>query len=383
MSLSGNIDALFLTNTSSLTSEIGSIRNWIRLKLGEPVLTVELQNEQIDAFVEESIIEFSSEISKFKAKNSYLSLIGIKKTTNVQTISPMPSLNFIKRYVAQFGTDGNAGGNVNYNKAYFNTESGQTTYNLRDTLKDVNTNSSISLTGMLIPKMIYHSPTNGNYRYFDPMYGSNFFLYNEFSNKDAYAINSRMLYSMPLYEHLLRFQWFQNFDKLFKSQYKWNIIGENITLSPKPGGGIKIYVDWIDSVVLDETYGNYLSHIDENSLSAFTTDVTDIPFNNLLYEKINDFSKNWIRQYSLALSKETLGLIRGKMLSLPIPDAEVTLNYAELTIEGKEKQQSLKAELKEFLDSIVSSEALKREGEILDIADKYLNKTPISKIYIK
>jgi len=379
--ISAEFDALFLTNAGSLSSELGSIQNWVKYRLGAPVLTVELVDEQINAFAEESIMVYSSEIAKFKAKNSYLSSIGIKKNVNMEQKSPMPSLNFIKRYVAQFATDANAGGVVNYNKGYVDMVSGQTHYNLLTDLKDQSTGNTISLTGAFIPKVIYHSSQTPKNRYMDPAYGTNFLLYNEFGGKDAYAMQSKMLYSMPLYEHLLRFTWFANFNAIFKSKYKWNIIGTDLTLSPVPSTGVKLFIDWIDSVTLDNTFGDYLSQIDESSLSAFTTGITDIPYNNLTYSLLNDFSKNWIKQYTLALCKESLGLIRSKFLNVPIPDNEVTLNYSELLIEGKEQQSGLKDELREFLNSIVSSEALKRESDILDVSEKYLKLTPISKIY--
>jgi len=380
-----DFNALFLTSSSSIASisaELGSIQTWIKYRLGEPLLNVELDNGQIDAAVEESIIQFSSSISKFKSKNSYLSMIGIRKDSFKPGYSPMPSLSFIKRYILQFGTDGNGGGDLTYNKGYIIMQPNQTQYDLSTALMDYNTNSPVSLTGMLIPKQVYHNAQNANLMYFDPYYGSNFLLYSEFGNTDAWAINSKMLYAMPLYEHLMRFQFFNNFNKLFKSQYKWNIIGTMLTLSPKPVTSFKLYIDWIDSVKLDAVYGNRLSDIPDSSLSAFTSDITDIPLNNLDYSLLNDFSKNWIRQYSLAICKEMLGLIRSKVQNNPIPDTEIILNGAELVDEGKTSQVELKRELDEFLDSIVSSEAVTREEKILEVSKKYLEGTPIGKIRI-
>lgn len=384
MALSGNLDTLFLASASSLTGEIGSVRNWCRLRLGYPILSVELKDEQINAAFEESVIVFSSEIAKFKSKNSYLQLLGIKKDVNLETKSLVPSTKFIKRYIAQFGTDAGVGGNINYNKSYLITQANVTRYNLKTSLLDADTHQSVSasISGNLIPYHVYHFKGLSGYRYFDPMQGSNFLLYREFGASDAYAINSRLLYAMPLYENLLRFQWFENFDKLFKSQYKWNVVGDYVYISPTPANSIKLFIEWADSTVIDETYADLLSNIDEASLTAYTSSITNIPFQNVDYGQINDFSKNWIRQYTLAICKELLGLIRGKMLQIPVPDSEVSLNYAELLVEGKEQQVALKEEIREFLDSIISSEALKREGEILDVTDKYLKKTPL-KLYLR
>lgn len=383
MSLTGNLDTLFLSSASSLTGEIGSVRNWVKLRLGYPVLSVELKDEQIDAAFEESVIVFSSEIAKFKSKNSYLQLLGIKKDVNLETMSPVPSTKFIKRYIAQFGTDAGAGGNVNYKKSFFNTVANRTRYHVNELLDaDTGLSVSASITGSVIPYHIYHFKPPSGYRHFDPMQGSNFLLYREFGSSDAYAINSRLLYSMPLYENLLRFQWFENFDKLFKAQFKWNVVGEYIYISPTPANTVKVFVEWADSSEIDDAYADLLSNIDEASLTAYTSSITNIPFHNVDYDQVNDFSKNWIRQYTLAICKELLGLIRGKMLQIPVPDSEVSLNYAELLVEGKEQQIGLKEEIREFLDSIISSEALKREGEILDVTERYTKLTPL-KLYLR
>lgn len=386
MPLSGDLDTLFIASASSLTGEIGSVRNWVKLRLGYPTLEVELKNVQIDAAFEESVIVYSAEIAKFKSKNSYLQLLGIKKDTNLSLKSPVPSTKFIKRYIAQFGTDAGSGGRVDYIKSFFVTQAGRTRYSfneLRSTDQATFGQSvSASVTGYVIPFHVYHVKPPSGYRHFDPMQGSNFLLYREFGSSDAYAINSRLLYSMPLYENLLRFQWFENFDKMFKAQFVWNIVGNEIYLSPTPQNSMKVFMEWQDSTVIDNAYSDLLDGIDEASLSAYTTDITNIPFQNVEYDQINDFSKNWIRQFTLAICKELLGLVRGKMLSIPVPDSEVSLNYAELLIEGKEQQLALKEEIKEFLDSIISSEALKREGEILDVTDKYLKKTPL-RLYMR
>src|SRR5574343_149424 len=201
----GTIDTLFITNSSALSAEVGSIQRYVKLSLGEPTLTVELTDDQINLAFERAIMTYSSETAKFKAINSY---------------------------VAQFGTDANSGGNLNYNKGYIDCISGETHYDLKTTLRNVEDNNLVSLTGQLIPKRVFHSKQSTGLRYYDPMYSTNLFLFNQFDGHNAYQINGKMLYAMPMYENLLRFQWFENFDKIFKSQFSWNVIGTDLTISP-------------------------------------------------------------------------------------------------------------------------------------------------------
>jgi len=383
--ISANLDALFLENTSSMTAEMGSVMTWVQRRLGAPVLKVELDTVQYESAFEEALIEYSSQIAQFKAKNSYLSLIGIRKDTNLEQYSAMPSGAFVRKYIQQFDTAAGAGGAVTYNKGYIQTNSGRTRYSLKNELRNVSDGNPISYSGQIIPKYVYHSKAPSGFRYFDP-YASNFALMGELGRGDAYAMNSKVFQVFPIWDNLLRFQWFENYDKIFRSQYKWNIVGDQLTITPIPKYNLRLFIDWIDSESWESAYGNAISSTFMGnlsaSISAFTTDITNIPFNNLTYDKINDFSKNWIRQYTLAICKEMLGLIRSKSLTVPIPDGELTMNYAELLIEGKEGQSKLKSELSEFLNSIISSESLKRESEILDVTNKYLRQTPL-KIYLK
>ena len=55
--------------------------------------------------------------------------------------------------------------------------------------------------------------------------------------------------------------------------------------------------------------------------------------------------KSWLQRYTLALSKEILGGIRGKYATLPGPGGGTRLNGTELTTEAREDKQLLMEEL--------------------------------------
>ena len=56
------------------------------------------------------------------------------------------------------------------------------------------------------------------------------------------------------------------------------------------------------------------------------SDYSNVPYDNMQYQYINDVGKQWIRKYGLALSKELLGMVRSKYGSIPVPNAETTLD---------------------------------------------------------
>lgn len=60
-------------------------------------------------------------------------------------------------------------------------------------------------------------------------------------------------------------------------------------------------------------------------------------------ERTKYFRDFWVKQYFVALCKETLGRIRSKFNGeLPIPGSELTLNYKELLTEAEKEKQFLR-----------------------------------------
>ena len=65
------------------------------------------------------------------------------------------------------------------------------------------------------------------------------------------------------------------------------------------------------------------------------SNLSNVPFGNLNYSKVNEIGRQWVRQYALALSKELLGLVRSKFSSVPLPDGDLSLNGADLISQGR------------------------------------------------
>ena len=76
-----------------------------------------------------------------------------------------------------------------------------------------------------------------------------------------------------------------------------------------------------------------------------------------------------------------LGYIRGKYSSLPIPNAEITLNGADLVSAAQTEKEGLITELKETLDTMSRQAQLERKQAEADALQSQFNKMPM-KIYI-
>jgi len=110
--------------------------------------------------------------------------------------------------------------------------------------------------------------------------------------------------------------------------------------------------------------------------------LSNIPYNRMIYNTINDIGKQWIYKYALAIAKETQGLIRGKYSSVPIPGAEVTLNGSDLVTQGREEKEKLTTELQTLLDSLTRKGQAESETIIDEALQKKLKNVPLF-IYIK
>ena len=106
-----------------------------------------------------------------------------------------------------------------------------------------------------------------------------------------------------------------------------------------------------------------------------------LPSPTLPYDTINSIGKQWIRRFALALSKETLGQVRSKFGTLPIPGESVTLNGSDLITQGKEEQNSLREELKATLAELTYTKLAEKEAAEMDASEKVLQRIPYS-VYV-
>jgi len=99
------------------------------------------------------------------------------------------------------------------------------------------------------------------------------------------------------------------------------------------------------------------------------------------YKHINDVGKQWIRKYGLALTKELLGIIRSKYGSIPIPNADTTLDGDTLRSEAATEKEVLVTQLREMLDQTSRKALLEADKDEAEFLQEKLQKIPYP-IYI-
>ena len=111
------------------------------------------------------------------------------------------------------------------------------------------------------------------------------------------------------------------------------------------------------------------------------SDYSNMGYDNMLYSNINDPGIQWIRKYTLALTKQVLGSVRGKYSSIPIPGAETTLDGDTLRSEGMAEAEALIANLREDLEAASRRQLMQRRNDEANFQQETINKIPLN-IYI-
>ena len=356
---------------------------WVAKRLGYPVINIELDNQQIWACFEESTSEYSAQINQFNLRNNLDILKGQPKgkvANYSQTLVEGSFLPTAVRMSQQYGTLAGVGGHTSIKKAYINLTPGQQKYNIMSASIDVETSASFTTlfsgSSTIDVTRMYHEATPAIARFFDPYsvgaQGTlNLISELGFGNFSPAA----QFLMMPLYEDLMRMQQIEFNDHIRKSAHTFNIIDNKLEIFPIPTEGTvsRIYFEYMSR----DEFEHDSQTIQADSLS----DYSDIPYDFIQYSNINDVGKQWIRKYTLALSKELLGAIREKYSNVPIPDGEVSLDGAALRAEAQVEKDELIKQLRENLEELSRKNVMENKAHESTHQQEMLRKVPL-KIYV-
>jgi len=360
---------------------------WVAKRLGYPIINIELDNEQIFTCFEESTSEYSAQVNQFNLRNNLDILRGQKKESSggranySQTLVDGSYLPTTVRMSQQYGTLAGVGGNTAIKKAYINLVPGQQKYNLMVNAIDTETSSSFTTlytSGSTVDvTRVFYEATPAIARFFDPYsVGAQGTLnlmselgFGQFSPAAQFLM-------MPLYEDVLRMQQIEFNDHIRKSTFSFNIVDNVLEIFPIPTvkkGMTKVYFEYMSR---DE-----FEHDSQSIQSDSLSDYSDIPYNFIQYSNINDVGKQWIRKYTLALTKELLGAIREKYSSVPIPDGEVSLDGAALRSEAQVEKDALVTQLRENLEEMSRKNVMENKTHESNHHQEMLRKVPL-KLYV-
>ncbi len=369
---SGDTPYGFYDTDNEFTSSADKFADWSARRLGYPIVDVEMQSGSFYACFEESVTEYSAQVNQFNIRDNMLHLQGNATGSNITGKRITPTLGRTVFLSQQYGTEAGAGGFVDWKKGSISVTSGSQEYDLNALYANVSeSGASIEV------KKVYHEAPAAVQKYFDPYattgYGTANFIdgfgFGQFSPAVSFVL-------MPVFEDLLRMQAIEFNDQIRKSSYSFTLINNKLRLFPIPTSAYTLYFDYIISSQRDNTL-----IAPAGGSTDVISDYSNVPYNNMQYQFINDVGKQWIRKYGLALSKELLGNIRSKFGSIPIPGAETTMDGETLRAEATTEKETLIAELRETLEQTSRKVLLEADSEESTRLQEKLNKVPLN-IYI-
>lgn len=368
----------FFDSDSVFQVEADSMVTFVKRKLGDDVLSVELTRKEIWACFEEAVCEYSRLIHETKIKSDLTTVMGISTTTDFTNKYVRQSLEYQLRMADPYATEAFVGGSYNAILGYFELQNGRQDYDIYTELKDV-------VSGTLIYDNL-PSGSKGKLKvvelfHFEPLAAQTFllnasnitnFLATNF-NYESY-VNSTVFYVLPIFEDVLRRSMLESAFRVRRSNYSYEILGSKLRIYPIPTTDLqtgRLYM----KVMPPHDPLNPSAFID-NSVNG-VSGPNNMLLDNLPYNTINQPGRQWIRQYTLALCKELLGLIRSKFSSIPIPNADLQLNGDALVSQGRDDKEKLQTQMKEFLENMTRAKLLENDALAAENLNKQLKYIPM------
>jgi len=382
----------FFDNDAAFQTEADSFAEFAANHVGYPIMDVELLDVNFYTAFETAVIEYSNQVNQINIVNNLINTLGVDTGSSFLTSDGFTgalvgqSLSYITRLSKAYGTEADSGGTVKWYTASIDVVSGKQTYSIREA---VSASLGVEVTdgnGIEIRRVLHNTPP-AIVRYFDPFVGTGLgsqqlldaFDFGGFSP----SVNFMM---MPIHMDLFRIQTIEFNDRIRKSAFSFEIHGDDIKLYPVPGTQGTLATPYYDKVWFEFMYEQDKASdgvLFGNSalLNGVVTDASNIPYSYQKYTNINDMGRSWIYRYGAAVVKETLGYVRSKYNSVPIPNGEVTLNGTDLVSQGQSEKEALITQLREFLDKLTKEQMLTRQNAEATQHMEILSKIPL-KIYV-
>jgi len=340
--------------------------SYVYNKLGGNVLDLEISTRNVYNAYEEGCLEYSYLVNTHQAKNVLSDMMGnttgsfdqdgefteYSKGTTIKPNLKFPrfQLGFATHMGRGVSLHARVGSTQTIYSASFSASRDQQDYDLQQILytSSLDPNSQfynkVGTSAVTIQKVYYKTP-RAAWRFFG---GIALGALGNLSTYGMYADDSTFEL-VPAWQNTLQAMTYENDLNVRASHYSFNVNNNKLRIFPIPNGYAPSRF-WVDFRVAEDAY-------DEDADRKYGADgvnnMNTLPFPNVPYKNINSIGKQWIRRFSLALCKETLGQVRSKLSTIPIPGNDVTLNGPALISEGKEEQSALREELKVVLDEMV------------------------------
>ena len=352
---------------SDFQTEAPQFATWCARRLGYPITAVELQDSQFYACLEESVSEYSSQVNQFNIRDNLLHLKGQSTSSNFTHKRVKPTLAETIFISEEYGQEAGVGGTLEVKRTAVSVNSGSQVYDLNALVSE----ASESGESIEVRRVHYEASPAIN-RYFDPYAGTGFGTYNML---DGFGFGNHSpaisFVLQPIYADLLRIQAIEFNDQIRKSAYSFELKNNKMRIFPVPTESGSIWIDYVNTSERDNPLRTRYS-----GSSDVVSDYSNVKYDFMVYNKINDVGKQWIRKYGFALSKELLGIVRSKYGTIPIPGSEVSLDGDTLRAEATAEKEQLIEQLRETLEQTSRKALMEASKDESEFEQEKLKKVP-------
>ena len=356
----------FYDSDTEFQTDAEKVASFCATRLGYPLMDVELQDLNFFACFEEAVTTYGNEVFQYKVRENYLSLEGASTGSALNNQLVEPTLNRVVNISKNYGTEAEVGGLVTRHTGSLSLSASVQNYDLDAWAEQQGITGSID-----IRRVFYQSPP-AILRYFDPYAGTGTGIQ---SLMDAFDFGS---YSpgvnfllMPTSYDMLKVQAIEFNDQVRRSAYSFELVNNQLKLFPIPTANSgSLFFEYY----LDEDKKKIVTDTDRGLI----TNVAEVPYENPTYSQINSIGRQWVFKYTLALSKELLGYVRGKYQTVPVPGSEASLNQADLLSDARTEKTDLMTQLKEMLEQTSRQAQLERKAMESEHLSKTLDSVPLT-----
>jgi hypothetical protein len=362
---------VFDADTQFSTDADGMIR-FVNSKLGGSILQVELTNRDVYSCMEQAALEYSGIINSYQARSTLADIIGSETgslDTHENKLARM-NLALAKRRADAFSSEAGVGGTRHMHSASIDLIAGQQNYDL-NVLLSASGDVSVGQRAE-IKEIFYFSPT-ATYRFFDTTSAINY-LHNQFSFESFTP--ETVFYLLPIWEDVLRATQLKQSHNIRRSHWSYGLVDNVLKIYPVPTMDTRLhftfFLNGADEGPFDDA---------DDPLTNGVSNLSNVPFGNIVYSKLNSLSHQWVRRFALACAQETLGQVRSKVQSVPIPNGELNLNGNDLIMQAREDMMNLREELKALLEATTYQALATQQAEEAENLKRQLLGVPMG-IYV-
>ena len=351
----------FYDADTEFTASADKVASYCAIRLGYPLMDVELTSGSFYACFEEAITTYGNEVYQAQAVQNYLALEGGSTSTPLNNAVISPNLETIIRISNNYGTEAGVGGDVTMNKGSITLIPGTQKYDLKAWA------TTAGITGSIEIRKIYYEAPPAIMRYFDPYAGTGTGIQSLMDAFDFGSFSPGVNFMlMPAYFDVLKTQAIEFNDQIRKSGYSFELHNNVLTLLPIP---TRVGNVWFDYYVVSDKQMLDNSTNTAGGAGTSISNVSNVPFENPSYAQINSIGRQWVFKYTLALAKELLGYVRGKYTTVPVPGSEATLNQQDLLADARSEKAALIENLRAILEQTSKVAQLERKSN----ESKYLS----------